>query len=101
MMPPDSCEDDGELPQFNVSYKPQKISPKFDGTVRQLLHKKIRDAYLHPQVKYGRGVYCYLLGWVVAPVADPDCATPPASSQRRQLTYSIHHDAPPSLSLTS
>jgi hypothetical protein len=32
------------------SYKPQKISPKFDGSVRTLLHKKIRDAYLHPQV---------------------------------------------------
>ena len=25
------------------------ISPKFQGTVRQLLHKKIRDAYIHPQ----------------------------------------------------
>lgn len=49
MLPPDTCEGDGELPQFNVSYKPQKISPKFEGTVRQLLHKKIRDAYLHPQ----------------------------------------------------
>lgn len=31
------------------SYKPQKISPKFQGTVRQLLHKKIRDSYIHPQ----------------------------------------------------
>jgi len=37
------------VPQINVSYKPQKISPKFQGTVRQLLHKKIRDAYVHPQ----------------------------------------------------
>ena len=36
-------------PQLNVSYKPQKISPKFQGTVRQLMHKKIRDAYIHPQ----------------------------------------------------
>ena len=34
---------------MNVSYKPQKISPKFPGTVRQLLHNKIRDAYVHPQ----------------------------------------------------
>jgi hypothetical protein len=42
-----------DMPTFNVSYKPQKISPKFEGTVRQLLHKKIRDSYLHPQV--GRG----------------------------------------------
>lgn len=31
-----------ELPEFNVSYKPQKISPKFQGTVRTLLHKKVR-----------------------------------------------------------
>lgn len=37
------------VPQLNVSYKPQKISPKFQGTVRQLLHKKIRDSYVHPQ----------------------------------------------------
>lgn len=37
------------VPQLNVSYKPQKISPKFQGTVRQLLHKKIRDMYIHPQ----------------------------------------------------
>jgi len=36
-------------PDLNVSYKPQKISPKFKGTVRQLLHKRIRDAYVHPQ----------------------------------------------------
>ena len=31
------------------SYKPQKISPKFQGTVRELLHKKIREFYIHPQ----------------------------------------------------
>ena len=37
------------VPSLNVSYKPQTISPKFQGTVRQLLHKKIRDAYIHPQ----------------------------------------------------
>lgn len=37
------------MPSFNVSYKPQKISPKFTSTVRSLLHAKIRDAYLHPQ----------------------------------------------------
>lgn len=38
-----------EVPQMNVSYKPQKISPKFPGTVRQLLHNKIRESYIHPQ----------------------------------------------------
>lgn len=32
-----------------VSYKPQKISPKFQGTVRQLIHKRCRDASVHPQ----------------------------------------------------
>lgn len=37
------------VPQLNVSYKPQKIAPKFQGTVRQLLHNKIRDSYVHPQ----------------------------------------------------
>lgn len=38
-----------EVPEFNVSYKPQKISPKFTSTVRSLLHQKIRDSYMHPQ----------------------------------------------------
>jgi ATP-binding cassette, sub-family E, member 1 len=49
--PPDSFEggEDEDLPRFNVSYKPQKISPKFESTVRNLLHGKIRAAYLHPQ----------------------------------------------------
>ncbi|XP_034021069.1 ATP-binding cassette sub-family E member 1-like [Thalassophryne amazonica] len=39
----------GEVPLLNVSYKPQTISPKFKGSVRALLHEKIRDAYTHPQ----------------------------------------------------
>merc|ERR1711970_1101628 len=38
-----------EVPSLNISYKPQKISPKSQGTTRQLLHDKIRDAYIHPQ----------------------------------------------------
>lgn len=37
------------VPEMNVSYKPQKISPKFEGTVRQLLHKRIPESYIHPQ----------------------------------------------------
>lgn len=42
--------DDGTtVPTLNVSYKPQKIAPKFPGTVRQLLHTKIRGTYIHPQ----------------------------------------------------
>ncbi|KAJ8905827.1 hypothetical protein NDN08_002332 [Rhodosorus marinus] len=43
------ADSDAQVPTLNVSYKPQKISPTFDGTVRQLLHKRIRDTYLHPQ----------------------------------------------------
>jgi len=42
-------EGEDGLPKFNVSYKPQKISPKFEGTVRMLLHKKIRETAHHPQ----------------------------------------------------
>jgi len=38
-----------QVPMMNVSYKPQKISPKSRNTVRMLLHEKIRDAYVHPQ----------------------------------------------------
>merc|ERR1719290_864645 len=36
-------------PPLAISYKPQKIQPKSQGTVRQLLHDRIRDAYIHPQ----------------------------------------------------
>ncbi|KAE8743133.1 ABC-transporter, subfamily E member 01 [Frankliniella occidentalis] len=46
-LPPDTGS--GDLPVLNISYKPQKISPKSQGVVRQLLHEKIRDAYVHPQ----------------------------------------------------
>ncbi|CAF2377570.1 unnamed protein product [Rotaria sp. Silwood2] len=38
-----------EIPQLNISYKPQKISPKFAGKVRDLLLAKIREAMFHPQ----------------------------------------------------
>lgn len=33
----------------SISYKPQKISPKFKGTVRQLFHLKICNAYTNSQ----------------------------------------------------
>ena len=50
MLKPDEATDaDVEVPEFNVSYKPQKISPKFASKVRHLLHQKIRDSYMHPQ----------------------------------------------------
>lgn len=42
-------DEGGDVPSLNISYKPQKISPKSQGTVRLLLHEKIRDAYVHPQ----------------------------------------------------
>ncbi|XP_054163702.1 ATP-binding cassette sub-family E member 1-like [Oppia nitens] len=38
-----------DVPTLNISYKPQKINPKSQGTVRQLLYEKIRDFYNHPQ----------------------------------------------------
>lgn len=38
-----------QVPQLNVSYKPQKIAPKFEGTVRMLFIKKIKGMFLHPQ----------------------------------------------------
>ncbi len=49
MKPDETGDSDVEVPEFNVSYKPQKISPKFASTVRHLLHQKIRDSYMHPQ----------------------------------------------------
>lgn len=38
-----------QLPQMKVSMKPQTIAPKFEGTVRMLLLKKIKGAFMHPQ----------------------------------------------------
>ena len=37
------------IPPMNISMKPQKITPKFQGTVRQLFFKKIKAAFLSPQ----------------------------------------------------
>jgi ATP-binding cassette subfamily E protein 1 len=38
-----------KVPPMNISMKPQKITPKFTGTVRQLFFKKIKAAFLSPQ----------------------------------------------------
>jgi ATP-binding cassette, sub-family E, member 1 len=38
-----------KVPQMNISMKPQKITPKFQGTVRQLFFKRIKAAFLSPQ----------------------------------------------------
>lgn len=35
--------------ELAVSLKPQTISPKFPGTVRMLLLKQIKQAFMHPQ----------------------------------------------------
>jgi ATP-binding cassette subfamily E protein 1 len=37
------------IPKMNISMKPQKITPKFTGTVRQLFFKRIKAAFLNPQ----------------------------------------------------
>jgi ATP-binding cassette subfamily E protein 1 len=44
-------EPDGgkQIPSMNISMKPQKITPKFQGTVRQLFFKKIKASFLSPQ----------------------------------------------------
>ena len=34
-----------EMPRLNISYKPQKIAPKFQGTVQDLFHLKLRDTW--------------------------------------------------------
>ncbi|KJX95422.1 translation initiation factor rli1 like protein [Zymoseptoria brevis] len=40
---------DQKVPTMSISMKPQKITPKFTGTVRQLFFKKIKTAFLSPQ----------------------------------------------------
>ncbi|KAL2756215.1 hypothetical protein ACRALDRAFT_1081834 [Sodiomyces alcalophilus JCM 7366] len=37
------------IPEMRISMKPQTITPKFEGTVRQLFFKKIKAAFLSPQ----------------------------------------------------
>ena len=37
------------VPPMSISMKPQKITPKFQGTVRQLFFKKIKASFLNPQ----------------------------------------------------
>ncbi|SPN96889.1 probable RNase L inhibitor [Cephalotrichum gorgonifer] len=37
------------VPPMSISMKPQTITPKFEGTVRQLFFKKIRAMFLSPQ----------------------------------------------------
>ena len=37
-----------EMPRLNVSYKPQTIAPKFEGTVKDLLYLKLGNAWESP-----------------------------------------------------
>ena len=39
------------MPKLNVSYKPQIISPKFIGSVHELLTARIQEAYAHVQFR--------------------------------------------------
>jgi len=43
IFPPD--DETLELPRLNISYKPQTIAPKFQGSVLDLFHLKLRDTW--------------------------------------------------------
>lgn len=49
LLKPDHVEGEHDVPEMNVSVKPQTITPKFEGSVRDLLHMKIKDQLMHPQ----------------------------------------------------
>ncbi|VDN07516.1 unnamed protein product [Thelazia callipaeda] len=44
-------DDSVEIPRLNISYKPQKISPKSQCSVRDLLYEKIPDMVNHAQFR--------------------------------------------------
>lgn len=44
-------QDDVDIPKLNVSYKPQTIAPKFEGTVRDLLYTKLSTVWEAPLFK--------------------------------------------------
>lgn len=41
--------DNVEMPELKVSYKPQHINPRTNGTVKSLLYEKLGTSWLHPQ----------------------------------------------------
>lgn len=43
------ADNNQDVPKLNISMKPQKIAPKFPGTVRQLFFKRIRAMFMSPQ----------------------------------------------------
>lgn len=42
-------DEDADIPQLRVSYKPQKLVARSESTVRHLFLERIRDMWLHPQ----------------------------------------------------
>jgi ATP-binding cassette, sub-family E, member 1 len=44
-------DEDAQLPSLNISIKPQKIAPKFQGAVRSLLEVKLGDKWNNPVFK--------------------------------------------------
>ena len=40
-----------EIPKLSISYKPQTISPKFQGTVQELLYTKLGQNFTSPLFK--------------------------------------------------
>jgi ATP-binding cassette subfamily E protein 1 len=40
-----------EMPKLNISYKPQTIAPKFQGSVMDLLYTKLGTAWESPAFK--------------------------------------------------
>ena len=40
-----------EMPKLNISYKPQTIAPKFEGSVRDLLFTKLQNTWESPLFK--------------------------------------------------
>lgn len=49
LMEPDGATATAAEKPYSVSYKPQKIAPSFEGSVRLLLHQKIPTAVANPQ----------------------------------------------------
>jgi len=78
LLKPDSEDPGSAMPSLHVSYKPQTISPTFEGTVKDLLLAKIRDAYLHPQFQTD-----VLKPMLISQIADHDVQTLSGGERQR------------------
>lgn len=45
ILKPDQDEDEVDIPKMSISYKPQTIAPKFQGTVQELLYTKLKESW--------------------------------------------------------